>query len=319
MGAEGGKLSELREQGHARPLTGFSCTGQPPACAPASCVNLSSLRSPILQFLHRVRFPIFHQTPSRRRPAQGMRGGRQGRGWGAGRLCEESLAKGGGLKRICLGVAMRGPVKGSLHTRRARTRQSLTLSREFLPLRCGSERFSEALPYARKRKEPASRDRDARGRRGRGRGGGHQHRGRAHTGAAEEGEPSKCEAGEEEDAGEKEIDGDGEEAGAVQDVGSGDEGDLADPEVCVCVWYTSACVGQCPRPSCPHASVDVGARVRASASRVNDVGCWSLHVGAHPCLPPDGVRRGCAHTTTFLLAIYHDCIWRESDCSVTCG
>ena len=54
-----------------------------------------------------------------------------------------------------------------------------------------SERFSEALPYARKRKEPSGRDHDARGEggrrgRGRGRGGGHQPRNHAHAGAVEQ-------------------------------------------------------------------------------------------------------------------------------------
>jgi len=56
-----------------------------------------------------------------------------------------------------------------------------------------SERFSEALPYARKRKEPSGRDHDARGEggrrgrgRGRGRGGGNPPRNHAHAGAVEQ-------------------------------------------------------------------------------------------------------------------------------------
>ena len=63
------------------------------------------------------------------------------------------------------------------------------------PAHTYSERFSEALPYARKRKEPSGRDHDARGEggrrgrgRGRGRGGGNPPRNHAHAGAVEQGD-----------------------------------------------------------------------------------------------------------------------------------
>ena len=57
-----------------------------------------------------------------------------------------------------------------------------------------SERFSEALPYARKRREPFSRDNDSRGRgRGRGRGGGYlASRGRGGAGGVARGAGNTC-------------------------------------------------------------------------------------------------------------------------------